>query len=313
MTIQASETEVAAVAAPARSSDHASYVDWAAIIAGAVLASAIWFVLFTFGSGIGLSIASPLDADNPSPVVYVIATSLWFIWITISSFMAGGYLAGRLRRRLFEGTPHEADVRDGSHGLLVWALGTLISVLIVAVGASGALRTGVEAASNLGAGAAHGVAEAAGDEGSDLGYMLDSLLRPAAPDAAATDGTTATLPVPSASQSREQIDNILREASTAEDGLSEADRSYAARLIAGRTGLTEAEAAERIDATVAELRAAEDDARAAAETARKLGILATFLTTVTLIVAALGAWWAAGLGGRHRDEGTEFLTLVRWR
>lgn len=313
MTIQASETEVAAAVAPTRSSDHASYVDWAAIIAGAVLASAIWFVLFTFGSGIGLSIASPLDADNPSPVVYVIATSLWFIWITISSFMAGGYLAGRLRRRLFEGTPHESDMRDGSHGLLVWGLGTLISVLIVAVGASGALRTGVEAASNLGAGAAQGVAEAASDEDSDLGYMLDSLLRPAAPDTAATEGTAATLPAPNATQTREQIDNILSEATTAEDGLSEADRSYAARLIAGRTGLTEEEAAERIDATVAELRAAEDEARAAAETARKLGILATFLTTVTLIVSALGAWWAAGVGGRHRDEGTEFVTLVRWR
>lgn len=49
------------------------------------------------------------------------------------------------------------------------------------------------------------------------------------------------------------------------------------------------------------------------EAARKLGILIAFLTAATMIVSAMGAWWAAGVGGRHRDEGTEFVTLVRWR
>src|SRR5687768_5399427 len=39
--------------------DNARYVDWTAIFAGAVLASAISFVLFTFGAGLGLSLTSP--------------------------------------------------------------------------------------------------------------------------------------------------------------------------------------------------------------------------------------------------------------
>lgn len=312
MTIPASETGAAAIV-PARSPVEGSYVDWAAIIAGAVLASAIWYVLFTFGSGIGLTLDSPMDPESTSPLVYVIATALWFIWITVSSFMAGGYLAGRMRRRLFEGTAHEADVRDGSHGLLVWALGTMISVLIVAAGAAGALRTGVEAASTVGAGVVGGAAQAVTEDDSELGYMLDTLLRPAAPDAATTETATGTLTVPSAMQVRDQLDNILVAATAAEDGLTQEDRSYAARLIAARTGLGEEEAAARIDATVEALRAAEFEARAAAETARRLGILATFLVTATLIVSAVGAWWAGGLGGRHRDEGTEFVRLVRWR
>ena len=40
----------------------ASYVDWGAIIAGAVVASAIAFVLLTFGSAVGLTLTSPSEA-----------------------------------------------------------------------------------------------------------------------------------------------------------------------------------------------------------------------------------------------------------
>jgi len=311
MTLQASEADVAVVG-QARSSDQGSYIDWAAIIAGAVLAAAISFVMFTFGSAIGLSLVSPLDADNPSPILFVIAASLWFVWVAVSSFMAGGYLAGRMRRRLFEGTPHEADVRDGTHGLMVWALGALIGALLAASGAAGVARTGVEAAATVSSGAAAGIAGAIDESSDPLGYTLDSLLRQPAPDAATTDGSTATLRMPTTQQSRGELSNILANA-TDEDGLSDDDRSYAARMIAARTGLSEAEAEQRVDAAVAEIQAAEQDAREAAEAARKAGILIAFLTAATMLISAVGAWWAAGVGGRHRDEGTEFVMLARWR
>lgn len=311
MTLPTSHDD-AAVVGTGRSSDQGCYIDWAAIIAGAVLASAISFVLFTFGSAIGLSLASPLDAENPAPIVFVIATAIWFIWVAVSSFMAGGYLAGRMRRRLFEGTPHEADVRDGSHGLMVWALGAVVGALLATTGVAGVARTSVEAAATIGSGAAAGIAGAIDENADPLGYTLDGLLRQPAPDAAEADGSATTMRMPSTQQSREELANILVRASD-EDGLSEDDRAYAARLIASRTGLSQDEAEQRIDATLADITAAEQDAREAAEAARKLGILVAFLTAATMIVSALGAWWAAGVGGRHRDEGTEFVTLVRWR
>ena len=75
MTLHTQEADVAVVG-QGRSSDQGSYIDWAAIIAGAVLAASISFVMFTFGSAIGLSLASPLDSDNPSPIVFIIAASL---------------------------------------------------------------------------------------------------------------------------------------------------------------------------------------------------------------------------------------------
>ena len=54
--------------------------------------------------------------------------------------------------------------------------------------------------------------------------------------------------------------------------------------------------------------AAMDQAKAAAaeaaETARKTAILAAFLTAASLLVSAAGAFWAAQMGGNHRDKQT---------
>ena len=55
----------------------ASYVEWSAIFAGAVVASAAIIVLMTaFGSAIGLSLVSP--SHGPSPIIFYIALTLWF-------------------------------------------------------------------------------------------------------------------------------------------------------------------------------------------------------------------------------------------
>ena len=41
-----------------------AYVDWPAILAGALLSAAFAFVLVTFGSAIGLSVASPYSGEG---------------------------------------------------------------------------------------------------------------------------------------------------------------------------------------------------------------------------------------------------------
>jgi hypothetical protein len=55
----ATATPTADVAVVNVEADNASFVDWAAILAGAILASAISFVLFAFGTALGLSLTSP--------------------------------------------------------------------------------------------------------------------------------------------------------------------------------------------------------------------------------------------------------------
>jgi hypothetical protein len=78
------------------------------------------------------------------------------------------------------------------------------------------------------------------------------------------------------------------------------DRTYLANEIARDTGITPEQAQQRVDAAIA-------DAKAAADAARKTALILGFLTAATLLVSAAGAFYAAGLGGTHRDEGTEFL------
>lgn len=56
--------------------DARAYVEWGAIIAGAILASAIAFVLLTFGSAIGLSVTSPFKGEGLAGTVLAVAVAL---------------------------------------------------------------------------------------------------------------------------------------------------------------------------------------------------------------------------------------------
>ena len=52
-------TQVGSPAATRTDAVGASFVEWGAVFAGAVLAAALSFVLLTFGTAIGLSATSP--------------------------------------------------------------------------------------------------------------------------------------------------------------------------------------------------------------------------------------------------------------
>ena len=266
-------------------------MDWGAVVAGTVLASAISLVLLTFGTAIGLSIVSPFEGRGAGGTVFVIALGLWVLWVVVSSFMAGGYLAGRMRRRADDApTAHEVEMRDGAHGLTVWALGILLAAFLGAAGISGAVRGG---ASVAGAVASAGTGQGSGGEA--FGYVVDSLFRTADPR-----GEPAA-----AESARRQVTRIFVR-SAAQGEIPEADRAYITRLVAERTGLEPAEAKQRVETVLAE-------AKQAAETARKTGVWTGFLAAAALLVGAAAAWWGASTGGRHRDEGTDFSRFMRWR
>lgn len=109
-----------------------SYVEWSAVLAGAVLALAISTVLIQFGSAVGLAAQSPYR-HNELTSGGVVAISIWLLWVQVSASFAGGYLAGRMRAPVSFTHDHEREMRDGVHGLLSWATGTIVVVLAVAV------------------------------------------------------------------------------------------------------------------------------------------------------------------------------------
>jgi hypothetical protein len=278
-----------------------SHVDWAAIIAGSLLATVISFILITFGSAIGLSLTSPYAGSGASLVVLAVASSLWILWVQISSFIAGAYLTGRMRRQLHDATPHEVEVRDGAHGLLVWALGVLVGAVLAASVASTAASTGAAVLSATSRAAASGAAQATASSGNPIDYLVDTLFRSDHPQGPERTDTSA-----------QEAARILA-ASAIQGSIADDDKAYLARLIQTRTGLPPPEAEQRINRVMAAVRTTAEQAKAAADKARRIGIIVAFVTAASLVVSGAAAWWAAGVGGRHRDEGTDFSHLVRWR
>ncbi len=278
-----------------------SYIDWPAIIAGAVFASAISFVLFAFGSAVGLGILSPYRGEGAPALTAVLLSAVWVIFVAVGSFMSGAYLTGRLRRRFYDANEDESTRRDGAHGLLVWALAVLIGIVMAAGMTATLARSGAAAA-----GAAASAAGQAADGNFDM--ITDRLFR-AGPDAAATDTTTTTTATsaatpaagPSRGETRGEVDRILSGGVVRGD-ISTEDRGYIARLVSRETGLPPAEAEQRVNAT---LDSAIAEAKRVADIARKTGVMIAFLVAATLMVSAVGAYWAAARGGDHRDNNTD--------
>jgi hypothetical protein len=292
MTIDA-PAGIAVVATDTSTRDQSSYVDWPAVIAGIVLASAISIVLLSFGSAVGLNFLDFNAREGASPIFIGIAAGTWLIWVLVSSLMAGGYLTGRLRRRNFDATEEESDLRDGAHGLLVWAGSAVLgAVLAVAgIGAAGnaaglAVATATEAASN--------VAEGSLDPNA---YFVDTLFR-------------STQPV-DAALARDEAGRIFIQAALGDGTVAAEDRTYLANVVAANTGIPPEEATARVDQVIANVEAARQDALEAARIARNTGIIAAFLLAASLLIAAIGAYWAAQKGGNHRDSNTMFGDIFR--
>lgn len=314
-----------------RAAAGGSYVEWGAIFAGAIGASAISLLLITFGGSVGLSLTSPWPNSGASVWTTIIVVVWWTVMVQIGAFFVGGYLAGRMRSRWGE-SRGEGGFRDGAHGFLVWSVGVIIGAWIVAMTGSGAVSTATQAVATLGGGAAAGAAGAAGrSQGTSLNSALDSLLRPGPSSSASASSTQAGGNAPTAagavpfnpvsnqggdsSALRSEAGRIF--ASSIRNGeFTARDRDYLTQVVSQRTGLSQNEAQQRVDQSVNEAKDLEIKARAAADKARKTALIAGFLTAASLLIGLAAACAGAALGGDHRDRGRPahvFGRTVWWR
>jgi hypothetical protein len=114
----------------------ASGVHWGAISAGALGAVGITIILITLGPALGHVTVSPWSPSSPPPTKFGIAAGIWLIITQWLSSGFGGYLAGRLREKWVGVRTDEIFFRDTAHGLLAWALATLIVVALLTVGSA---------------------------------------------------------------------------------------------------------------------------------------------------------------------------------
>lgn len=282
-----------------------SGVSWGAIIAGAAAAAALSIVLYLLGSGLGFSAMSPYE-DN-SAVALGIGAILWLSFTQLASSALGGYLAGRLRVKWASIHSDEVYFRDTAHGLLTWAVSTIVTaaffggLLSKMVGTAADVGAGVAKTTMLSGAAAAGAAsdEGGGAGGNPLDYFSDMLMRS---DQPAAQGAAAALNDPAL---RQEAMRIL--ATSVKNGaLAPDDRAYLARRVAQHTGMDPAAAQQRVDDVYNRGKAAADKAKAtakeAADKARKAAAGTALWLTVALLIGAFVASWCATLGGKLRDS-----------
>jgi len=239
-----------------------SAVSWAPVFAGAVVAIATTLILIALGSGLGFAVASPWPGASPTATSFAIGVGIWLIVTQWLSAALAGYITGRLRTRWTGIHTHEVMFRDTAHGLLAWAVATAV----VGAVALTATTTATSAA--------------AGSAASAVSYATDTMLRTSHPGAA-----------PSAAEARAEIGRLLMRDSE----LQTADRDYLASEVAAQTGVSPAEAQQRVNQAL-------NSVRDAADKARKASSALGFFTALSMLIGAFIACVAAAYAGHLRDE-----------
>jgi hypothetical protein len=267
-----------------------SAVSWAAIIAGAVVALAVALLLVTLGTGLGLASLSPWPGAGATATTFGISTGIGLIVVHWVASAGGGFVTGRLRTKWAGVHTHEVFFRDTAHGLLSWALATLIGVSLVASGVSSVINHSVAATASIAGGAAQGAVQAAPSSATMSGYDVDSLFRSTRPDATANSQTLMA-----------ETAHILA-VDTANGNVPDADRAYLTQLVSAKTGLSTSDAQARVDGVIAREKQAVVKARDIADAARKAGAVLAIFTALAMLIGAFIASVAAAYGGNLRDE-----------
>lgn len=276
---------------PAAPISALTYVQWGPVIAGALTAAALASVLHAFAAAIGLAVSSTAPTWRDASVALWILSGIYLILVAVASYGLGGYVAGLLRERQFGASPtitapemeDQLEMRDGLHGLIVWALATLITAILLLAALSASTR--LAAPSGGVAGPSTSVA------GENLVALdVDRLLRGDRRQGEDVEHTRA------------EVARILL-TSSSHSGVAAEDRAYLIRLVAARTGLPAPEAERRVDTTLG-------SARGNIAGARRSTVIIAFMAGAAALLGAAAAWFAAIAGGEQRDDRAP---AQRWR
>ena len=275
-----------------------STVSWGAVIAGGVAAAALSLFLLALGVGLGLSSISPWSDQGVSASTFQVGTGVYLVAMAMLASAVGGYLAGRLRRVWTGVHNDEIYFRDTAHGLLAWAVATIVSATVLGAAAT---HITAGAAAGIAPAATAGAATASQSQPTDL--YVDTLFRadPGQSGAAAQQPTPLGAGAASPAQgnrgsaSRAEVGRLFAPVLRKGGDISAADRTYLAKVVAARTGLSQADAEKRVDDTIARAKQAADDAR---KTAAHLMLW----LAAALLAGAVASMLGATEGGVLRDS-----------
>jgi len=260
-------------------------ISWGAVLAGGVVAVAI-----------GASTVNATQGSTPEGQTFGIAGGIWLLVANLIGLAAGGYVAARL-----SGSADDTDTT--LHGLSVWAIGYLLSAVLLGNIIAGTASTAVQGASSVLGGVIQGAgqaASAAGGPASQLAQQVDPRqLVERAQSALRTGGDPAQM---TSDQRNTEIAQLLTRRVT--DGtLAQPDRDRLGQLVAAEYNIAPDEAQRRLSqveqqATQA-AQQAEQRAREAADAAATAGAVAAYWAFAALLLGAAAAVLGARIGPRR--------------
>jgi hypothetical protein len=180
-------------------------ISWGAVIAGVILSLIVYLIMSVLGTAVGASLLAPMSQPNPGRI-FGFGSGVWVIVTTVLAVFVGSYFAGRC-----------APVLGWLHGLLAWAVMTLLIVY----GMTSIIGGAVSVAGNVAATTAS-VGAAAGNQ--PAGSPADSVRQQAL---AALNGAA------SAAASADAQQDAMQAAQTAARGIARATWYSFAALVVG--------------------------------------------------------------------------------
>jgi hypothetical protein len=279
--------------APAESA--VSAISWAAIVGGAFAIVSISLILLALGAGLGFASVSPWSNSGASATTFTVAAAIWLLVVQWLSAAFGGYLTGRLRTKWVAVHSDEIYFRDTAHGFLAWAVAAVVTAAVLASAASSVIGAtarvvGTAAATAPQSNPATAVTPSVSPALDPTAYLVNELFRSDHPDANAN-----------LQPARAEAAPIIARG-LSEGGMPPTDKAYLTQLVAGHTGLSQPDAAKRVDDVDGQVKTAWVKAHQAADQARKAASYLSFFTAFAMMVGAFIAAVAATVAGHRRDQ-----------
>lgn len=273
-------------------------IAWGSVFAGAAVALVAQLILNMIGLGIGLSTVDAVAGDNPSAGAASIGAGLWFVVSGLVASALGGYLAGRLSGKISPST-------TAYHGLISWAVTTIVLVYMLSSAATGIIGGATSAATSAASGA-----------GSAISGSLKTAVQAAAPSAnsAMTSGADPMAAIESQIRSnsggqdpaalRDTAMASIKAALSGNPAEQAAANDRAAEALARAQGIpvdqAKAQVAQYTEQYKAAVANAKETAKKAADATAKTVSRGSLLAALALLLGALAAFFAGQAGANTR-------------
>ena len=274
-------------------------ISWGAVLAGGVVAVTTGVMLNVLGVAIGATAMDPMvPGESPTASLLGMAGGIWLLVANLIGLAVGGWVAARL-----SGTTDDTD--GVLHGLSVWAIGFLLSAVLLGNVVSGATSTAFRGASSIIGGTMQGAGQAVGQAAQAVAPQLSGAVDPNAlvqrlQEGLQIGGDPAAM---TSDQRRTEMTQILTRR-VRQGGFEGSQRTRLAQLVAAESGIPAEEANTRIGQLEAQARdlaqQAETQARQAADAAANAAAVGAYWIFAAMILGAVAAVLGARIGTRRR-------------